>query len=46
MEMPYWHDIQQIIDIHGDNEQTKTLPPYILRMLYFSMVNANLNYGI
>ena len=22
------------------------LPPYILRMLYFSMVNAHLNYGI
>ena len=25
MEMPYWYDIQQTIEIHGDIEQTKTL---------------------
>ena len=24
MEMPYWHDIQQTIEVHGDTEQIKT----------------------
>ena len=25
MEMPYWHDLQPIIEMHDDIEQTKTL---------------------
>ena len=30
----------------GILNKLKHLPPYILRMLYFSMVNAHMNYGI
>ena len=25
MEMPYWYDIEQSIEIYGDTEQIKTL---------------------
>ena len=47
MEMPYWHDIQQTIEMHGIlNKLKHYLPPYILRILYFSKVNAHLNSGV